>query len=108
MTGALLRLSLACLAMFALLLININYLQAFEPASLAAKPANVRIFDQQFQYQRGSIIASGDHTGGGVKIAESRLVKGTSNYRRFYPFPHVFRPVTGHDSMFSPAGVEGA
>ena len=55
-----LRLSLACLAMFALLLINVNYVQAFRSARLAAGPGNVRTFNQQFQYQRGAIIAGGD------------------------------------------------
>ena len=38
MNRALLRLSLACLAMFVLLLINMNYVQAFEASSLAGKP----------------------------------------------------------------------
>jgi len=108
MNRALLRLSLACLAMFALLLININYVQAFESTSLAAEPGNARIFNQQFQYQRGSIVASGDHTGGGVKIAESRLVKGTSTYRRYYPFAQVFAPVTGYDSIYGATGIEAA
>ncbi len=108
MNRALVRLSLACLAMFVLLLININYVQAFESTRLAAEPGNIRIFNQQFQYQRGSIIASGDHTGGGVKIAESRQVKGTSTYRRFYPFAQVFAPVTGYDSIYGATGIEGA
>src|SRR5712691_733892 len=108
MNRALLRLSLACLAMFALLLININYVQAFESTSLAAEPGNARIFNQQFQYQRGSIVASGDHTGGGVHIAESRLVKGTSTYRRYYPFAQVFAPVTGYDTIYGATGIEAA
>jgi penicillin-binding protein A len=108
MNRALLRLSLACLAMFVLLLININYVQALQASKLASEPGNIRIFNQQFQYQRGSIIASGDHTGGGVKIAESRLVKGTSTYRRFYPFPQVYAPVTGYDSIYGATGIEAA
>jgi penicillin-binding protein A len=108
MNRALLRISLACLAMFVLLLINVNYVQAFESTSLATKPGNIRIFDQQFQYQRGSIIASGDQAGGGVKIAESRLVKGTSTYRRYYPFGAAFAPVTGYDSIYGATGIEGA
>jgi penicillin-binding protein A len=108
MNRALFRLSLACLAMFVLLLINVNYVQAFESTSLAAEPGNARIFNEQFQFQRGSIIASGDRTGGGVKIAESRLVKGTSTYRRYYPFAQVFAPVTGYDSIYGATGIESA
>jgi peptidoglycan glycosyltransferase len=107
MNRALLRLSMACLAMFVLLLINVNYVQAFESTSLADKPGNIRIFNQQFQYQRGSIIAAGD--GGNTKIAVSRLVKGGNGiYRRFYPDPQAYAPVTGYDSVYGKTGIEAA
>jgi peptidoglycan glycosyltransferase len=102
MNRALLRLSLACLAMFVLLLLNVNYVQAFEAGSLSTKPFNTRTFDQQFQYQRGAIVA------GGVKIAESRPVKGTNDYQRFYPYGPEYAPVTGYDSVYSATGIEGA
>jgi len=110
MNRALFRLSLACLAMFLLLLLNVNYVQAFQANSLAGRPGNVRIFDQQFQYQRGSIIAAGDagHGGQSVKIAESQLVKGTNIYRRSYPFGPMYAPVTGYDSIFGKTGIEEA
>ena len=57
MNRAILRVSLACLAMFVLLLLNINYVQAFESTKLANEPHNIRVFDQQFTYQRGTIVA---------------------------------------------------
>jgi peptidoglycan glycosyltransferase len=98
---AMLRLSLACLVMFALLLINVTYVQAFRASSLAAGPGNVRIFNQQFQYKRGAIVA------GGTTIAESRLTKGNI-YQRYYPSGPVYAPVTGYDSIFSATGIEGA
>jgi penicillin-binding protein A len=106
MNRALIRLSLACLVMFALLLINVNYVQAFEASSLAARPGNIRVFDQQFSYQRGSIIASGG--GQDVTIAESRLVKGTDMYQRYYPDGPVYAPVTGYDSVYGATGIEQA
>lgn len=102
MNRALLRLALACLAMFVLLLLNINYVQAFQASSLASKPGNIRIFDQQFQYQRGAIVA------GGVKVAESRPIKGTNNYQRYYPSGPVYAPVTGYDSIYGATGIEAA
>jgi peptidoglycan glycosyltransferase len=77
MNRALKRLSLACLAMFVLLLINVNYVQGFEADSLAAKPGNVRTFNEQFTYQRGSIVATGD--GGETTIAESVPVKSSNS-----------------------------
>jgi peptidoglycan glycosyltransferase len=105
MNRALLRLSIACLVMFLLLMININYVQAFQSSSLADKPGNVRAFNQQFQYQRGSIFATGDNTS--VKVAESRLLKGNNGmYQRFYPFGPVYAPVTGYDSEFGATGIE--
>jgi penicillin-binding protein A len=106
MNRALLRISLACLAMFVLLLLNINYLQSFKASKLAAEPGNVRVFDQQFTYQRGSIVAAGDNKD--VTIAESRLIKGTETYQRYYPDGNVYAPVTGYDTIFSQSGIEEA
>jgi peptidoglycan glycosyltransferase len=107
MNRALLRLSIACLVMFGLLLININYVQAFKASSLAGDPDNTRVFNEQFQYQRGSILATGD--GGDTRIAESRPVKGsTGTYQRYYPDGAVYAPVTGYDSIYGATGIEAA
>jgi peptidoglycan glycosyltransferase len=106
MNRALLRLSLACLAMFALLLINVNYVQAFEASSLTNKPGNARVFNQQFQYQRGSIIAAGGN--GSVTIADSVPVKGSNTYQREYPGGATYAPVTGFDSVYGSTGIEQA
>jgi penicillin-binding protein A len=106
MNRALLRISLACLAMFVLLLLNVNYVQAFEANTLAGKSGNIRVFNEQFSYQRGAIIANGD--GSEVKIAVSRLVRGTGMYQRYYPSPKVYAPVTGYDTIYSQSGIEEA
>ena len=104
MNRALRRISVACLALFVLLMINMNYVQAFETTKLAGETGNIRIFDQQFSYQRGSIIANGDSKG--VTIAESRLVKGTAQYQRYYPAGQVYAPITGYDTIYSTSGIE--
>jgi penicillin-binding protein A len=106
MNRGLLRISLVCLAMFVLLLLNINYLQAFKATKLAAEPGNIRVFDQQFSYQRGPIIAAGDGTD--AKIAESRLIKGTDTYQRYYPQGKVYAPITGYDTIYGQSGIEEA
>jgi penicillin-binding protein A len=103
MNRAILRISLACLALFVLLLLNANYLQAFETTKLAGEQGNVRVFDQQFSFQRGTILAAGD-----VKIAESVLVKGTDTYKRFYPDGKVYATVTGFDGIYGQSGIEQA
>jgi penicillin-binding protein A len=98
---ALRRISIAVLVMFVLLLININYLQGFEPASLATKPNNARAFEAQFQYQRGSIITSD-----GVTIAESRPSNDIYKYQRYYPHGPEYAPITGYDTLYSQSGIE--
>jgi peptidoglycan glycosyltransferase len=103
MNRALRRISLACLVMFVLLLVNANFVQAFEANSLANKPGNARTFSQQFQYQRGAIVTADNKT-----IAESRAVKGIYKYQRNYPNGPVYAPVTGFNSIYSATGIEQA
>jgi peptidoglycan glycosyltransferase len=103
---ALRRMSIAVLVMFLLLLVNVNYLQGFEPASLASKPGNSRAFyAAQNQYQRGSIVTSD-----GVTIAASKLSGSNDSikYQRYYPFGPEYAPVTGYDTLFSQTGIENA
>ncbi|HYV79436.1 MAG TPA: penicillin-binding protein 2 [Streptosporangiaceae bacterium] len=101
MNRALRRISLVVLGMFLLLLLSVNYVQAFEPSSLAVQRGNARVFSQQYQYQRGSILTSNNKT-----IAESVHVKGIYSYQRSYPDPLVYAPVTGYDSLYSATGIE--
>jgi peptidoglycan glycosyltransferase len=100
---ALRRLAVLVLVMFGLLLVNVNYVQAFQAGSLAGKPGNGRTFAEQFQYQRGPIITSD-----GKVIAQSVPVKGIYKYQRHYPRPYPYAPVTGYDSMFGATGIESA
>jgi penicillin-binding protein A len=101
MNHALRRISLVVLAMFLVLLLGVNYVQAFEPAHLAVQRGNARTFSQQYQYQRGSIITADNQT-----MAESRHVKGIYSYQRNYPVPAMYAPVTGYDSLYSATGIE--
>ncbi len=107
MNRALRRISIAVLVMFVLLLINVNYLQGFEPASLATEPGNSRAFyAAQNQYQRGSIVTSD-----GVTIAASKPSSSSTDsikYQRYYPLGPAYAPVTGYETLFSQTGIEGA
>lgn len=103
MNHALRRISLVCLVMFVLLLLNVNFVQAFEAGSLAGKLGNARTFSQQYQFQRGSILTADNKL-----IAVSRHVKGIYSYQRYYPDPAVYAPVTGYDSLYSSTGIEQA
>ena len=73
MNRALRRISIAVLVMFVVLLINVNYLQGFDTASLANEPNNARAFEAQFQYQRGNIVTSGRRDGRRVQAERRRL-----------------------------------
>ena len=89
--------------MFLLLLINANYVQAFQSDSLASKPGNARTFAEQFQYQRGEITTADNKV-----VAESQKVSGVYNYQRHYPYGALYAPVTGYDSLYSATGIEQA
>lgn len=103
MNQALRRISLASLVLFLALLVNANYVQAFEAGSMVNDPGNGRTFAQQYQYQRGSIITADNKT-----VAASKHVGGIYNYQRYYPDPLPYAPITGYDSPYSATGIEGA
>ena len=103
MNHALRRVALACLAMFLLLLVNVNYVQGFEAGKLADYPGNGRTFAQQYQYQRGSII-----TADNKPIAQSKHVSGVYSFQRYYPAGPIYAPVTGYDTPYSKTGIEQA
>jgi penicillin-binding protein A len=101
---ALRRISIAVLAMFLLLLINVNYLQGFQTASLASKPGNSRAFYASLsQYERGSIV-----TADGVTVAASKPSNDIYKYQRYYPHGPAYAPVTGYDTLYSQTGIEHA
>ena len=106
MNRALRRTSIAVLVMFLLLLINVNYLQGFDTASLAGEPGNSRaLYSSANQYQRGSIVTSD-----GVTIAASKLSTGNDSfkYQRYYPLGPEYAPVTGYDTLYGSTGIEAA
>jgi penicillin-binding protein A len=102
---ALKRISLAVLVMFLLLMINVNYLQGFETASLASRPENSRALSEANQYERGNIVTSD-----GVLVAGDKLSSADDfyKYQRYYTDGPVYAPVTGYDTIYSQTGVEQA
>jgi peptidoglycan glycosyltransferase len=100
---ALKRISIAALVMFLILMVNVNYIQGFQTASLATRPDNIRGLEGQFQYQRGDIVTSD-----GVTIAGTTPSNDVEKYLRVYRQPQVYAPVTGYDTPYSATGVEEA
>jgi penicillin-binding protein A len=102
---ALKRISLAALVMFLLLMINVNYLQGFETASLAGRPFNDRALSEANQQERGNIITSD-----GVLMAGDKPSPAGDfyKYQRYYTNGPVYAPVTGYDTIYNQTGVEQA
>jgi peptidoglycan glycosyltransferase len=89
--------------MFLLLMINVNYLQAFQTSSLANRPENSRATYEASQHERGDIVTSDN-----IQIATTTPANDTFRYQRVYKNGPVYAPVTGYDTIFSTSGVEQA
>jgi penicillin-binding protein A len=97
------RLSLALLALFLLLLGQVNYLQVFAADRLANNPTNNRLLLQEYDVNRGAILARDEQT----VLAFSRATPGRLKYRRVYPGRSLYGQVTGYYSVvFGRTGLE--
>lgn len=94
MNSTLKRAAVACLAMFALLMINVNYIQGVKASDYRDDSRNQRNFFERYAVQRGRITA-----GGTTIIAQSKETKGDFKYLRDYPDGPLYAHVTG---FFSP------
>ncbi|MFI6602917.1 peptidoglycan D,D-transpeptidase FtsI family protein [Nonomuraea sp. NPDC050536] len=104
MNGTLKRVAVACLAMFALLMINVNVLQAVRADGLRDDSRNSRNFFDRYSVQRGRITAQGK-----VILAQSRDTKSNdTRFVREYPEGPLYAHVTGFFSPVSASQIEGA
>jgi penicillin-binding protein A len=95
------RVAIAALTLLAILMINVNYIQGSQADKLKNDPLNARQFAEQFQHNRGPIMA------GGVTLASSKKIDKKS-YQRVYRDGELYSPITGFMSVFNRTGVEGA
>jgi penicillin-binding protein A len=101
LTGTIRRLTVFVALLFVALLVNINIVQVGRATSLANGPGNSRALIQEFNTQRGPILA------GGEQIAFSKLTDGRLKYQRVYPNGSVFAPATGYFSIiYGLTGIE--
>ena len=97
------RVAIAAMTLLVILMINVNYIQGSQADKLKSDPLNARQFAEQFQHNRGAIMA------GGVTLAQSQKIKGDKkNYQRVYRQGELYSPVTGFMSVFNRTGIEGA
>ncbi|MEH3034147.1 MAG: penicillin-binding protein 2 [Aeromicrobium erythreum] len=85
-------LAVACLVLFAALLINVNYVQFVEADSLNDKNGNRRVINEEFSRDRGPILVDGD------PVAESVKSDDQFQFQRKYPDGGLYAPLTGYFS----------
>ncbi|MEV4377497.1 penicillin-binding protein 2 [Streptosporangium sp. NPDC049644] len=103
MNGPLKRAALACLLMFGLLMINVNYLQAVRAEDLRADARNTRNFYARYEIERGRITA-------GDKVLAESVDTGDVKFRfqRRYPEGKLYAPITGFFAPESERDMERA
>jgi peptidoglycan glycosyltransferase len=87
-------LSVFCLVLFGLLLINANYVQAFRAGALNDMAGNTRARDADCARERGPILV------GGRPVAKDVPSTDKLKYQRVYPQPRLYAPVTGYFSCY--------
>lgn len=100
MNGTLKRVAVACMVMFGLLLINVNYLQAVKADEYRSDNRNFRRFFERYENQRGRIIA------GNEVLAESVDTEGDIRFERRYHHPRMYAHVVGFFAPESERGIE--
>src|SRR5438093_2300178 len=97
------QLAVAFLLLFVVLFVQINYLQVFAADRLANNPANQRLLLQEYEVDRGDILARDGRT----VLARSRPTEGIYKYLRVYPNGPLYADVTGYYSIvFGRYGLE--
>jgi peptidoglycan glycosyltransferase len=98
------RVAIACLLMFAALLVNDNVVQFAHAKALRNQPGNTRLLYQQYDRKRGDIVTST-----GVTIATSAPTKDTLKYLRTYVNGPLYASVTGFYSIvYNASSIESA
>ena len=97
------KVAVAGLLLVVVLIVNVNYIQGSQADKLKNDPLNSRQFAQQWQHNRGPIMA------GKVTLAYSKKMGDDSkNYQRYYNQGPLYSPITGYVSVFSRTGLESA
>jgi peptidoglycan glycosyltransferase len=103
MNTSLRRVAMTVMALIVLLLINASLTQVVTADGLRADPRNQRVRLDEYSRQRGQITA------GGQLLAYSVATGGRIRFRRVYPEPVAYAPITGFYSLrYSSSGLERA
>ncbi|MGI8692214.1 MAG: peptidoglycan D,D-transpeptidase FtsI family protein [Geodermatophilaceae bacterium] len=98
------RVAIAMLVLFALLVLNANYIQVVKAADYQADPGNTRVLLEEYERQRGSIVVDGRAVASSSATPDERL-----EFLRTYANGPMYAQSTGYYSLiYSTAGIERA
>jgi peptidoglycan glycosyltransferase len=101
MNAPLRRVAISVIALFTLLILNVNYIQVVRSSELRKNPSNTRVLYEEYDHERGSIVIDGN------PIALSERTDDKLTYLRRYPAGPVYAPVTGAYSLtYGNSGLE--
>ncbi|WP_017601465.1 peptidoglycan D,D-transpeptidase FtsI family protein [Nocardiopsis lucentensis] len=99
------RLSIFTMALFAILMLNLSWIQGFRANALIEDPLNKRQYSEYLSQPRGPIEIAGESVAFSEDVAED----GTSPlYQREYTGGGMYTPITGVLSVYSTTGIERA
>ncbi len=104
MNAPLRRVGVVIFVLFAMLFVNLNWIQAYKADDYRTSRYNGRVLISDYERQRG-VIADEN----GIVLAKSEATKGQLKYLRTYPLGAAFAPVTGYRPVTMAAtGIEHA
>ena len=96
-------LAVGCLLLFAMLLVNVNYVQVLQAGELNDRDRNKRARDAECSRERGPILVDG------ATVARSVPSEDDLEFLRQYTEPQLYAPVTGFFScIYGTSAVENS
>ena len=96
MNAPLRRVAIACLLLFGLLLVNVNYRQVVKADDYRDDDRNSRVLVRAYEKERGSIALAGPNR---PIVARSVETEGRLTYLRTYPGKNLYAHLTGYYSL---------
>jgi peptidoglycan glycosyltransferase len=102
MNAPLRRAGVVIIALFGLLFVNLNYIQAYKADSYRTNEHNARVLYSEYERERGRILLAD-----GTIVAESKATTDNLKYLRSYPLGAAYAQIIGYRSVGGgAAGVE--
>ncbi|WP_116247928.1 penicillin-binding protein 2 [Nocardiopsis sp. FIRDI 009] len=99
------RLSIFTMALFAILMLNLTWIQGFRADALIEDPLNTRQYSEHLSRPRGPIEVAGESIAFSEDVSEEG---GSPLYQREYTGGGMYTPITGVLSVYSTTGIERA